>query len=147
VYGDRQYLSLDFFATEPLETLIKKRARFLMTHEQWNYPNRWYNGLYSQWDMKHQVLRSPADLDGLQSYAVACDDPALGKAPYLAARNVFFPDQDEITSVENYIQYYVWGGLQQTEKQPYPYGIYGIPNWKVNRESPEDNERGKKHLW
>jgi hypothetical protein len=146
-YGSGQYLALDFFVTEPLETMIKKRARFLMTHEQWNDPKRWYNGLYSQWDMKHQALRSPDDLDGLQSYAVACDDPALGKAPYLAAKNVFFPEQDEITSIENYIQHYVWGGLQQTDKEPYPYGIYGIPNWKVNRESKFDNERGKKHLW
>jgi hypothetical protein len=146
-YGDAKYLSLEFFVSEPLETLIKKRARFLMTHEQWNDPKLWYNGLYSQWDMKHQILRSPDDLDGLQSYAVACDDPALGKAPYLAAKNVFFPDKDEIASLENYIQLYVWGGLQRTEKELYPYGIYGIPNWKVNRESPEDNERGKKHLW
>lgn len=146
-YGDGKYLPLDFFVTESLETLYKKRARFLMTHEQWNDPKRWYNGLYSQWDMKHQTLRSPDDLDGLQSYAVACDDPALGKAPYLASKNVFFPEQDEITSIENYIQHYVWGGLQQTDKEPYPYGIYGIPNWKTNRDSPQDNERGKKHLW
>jgi hypothetical protein len=146
-YGDGKYLPLDFFVTEPLETLYKKRAHFLMTHEQWNDPKRWYNGLYSQWDMKRQVLRSPDDLDGLQSYAVACDDPALGKAPYLAAKNVFFPEQDEIASVENYIQHYVWGGLQQTDNEPYPYGIYGIPNWKVNRDSPQDNQRGKKHLW
>jgi hypothetical protein len=146
-YGNDQYFALDFFVTEPLGTMIKKRAQFLMTHEQWNDPKRWYNGLYSQWDMKDHVLRSPDDLDGLQSYAVACDDPALGKAPYLAAKNVFFPEQDEITSIENYIQHYVWGGLQQTDKEPYPYGIYGIPNWKVNRESKFDDERGKKHLW
>jgi hypothetical protein len=146
-YGDGQYLSLDFFVTEPLETLIKKRASFLVTHEQWNDPKRWYNGLYSQWDMKHQRLRSPDDLDGLQSYAVACDDTALGKAPYLAAKNIFFPEQKEVDSIERYIRNYVWGGLQQTEKEPYPYGIYGIPNWKVNRESPDDDRRGKKHVW
>ena len=119
-FGKDQYLSLEFFATEPLETLIKKRAHFLVTHEQWKDPRRWYNSLYSQWDMKHQVLRSPDDLDGLQSYAVASDDPALGKAPYVAAKNVFFPNQEEITSVEDYIQHYIWGGLQQTGKEPYP---------------------------
>jgi hypothetical protein len=146
-YDNGQYLSLDFFVTEPLETLIKKRAAFLVTHEQWNDPKRWYNGLYSQWDMKHQILRSPDDLDGLQSYAVACDDTALGKAPYLAAKNIFFPQQKEVESLEHYIRDYVWGGLQQTDKEPYPYGIYGIPNWKVNRESPDDDRRGKKHIW
>jgi len=146
-YGHGQYLTLEFFVTEPLETLIKKRAVFLATREQWNDSKRWYNGLYSQWDMKHQVLRSPDDLDGLQSYAVACDDPALGKAPYLASKNVFFPEQKQIESIENYIRHYVWGGLQQTDKEPYPYSIYGIANWKVNRESEFDNERGKKHIW
>jgi hypothetical protein len=146
-YGDHGYLALDFFVTEPLETMIKKRARFLLTHEQWKDPKLWYTGLYSQWDMKHQVLRSPDDLDGLQSYAVACDDPALGKAPYLAAKNVFFPDQDEISSLEDYIRHYVWGGLQQADTEPYPYAIYGIPNWKANRESAYDDRRGKKHLW
>jgi hypothetical protein len=146
-YGGDQYLSLEFFVTEPLETLIKKRAQFLVTHEQWNDPKRWYDGLYSQWDMKHQVLRSPDDLDGLQSYAVACDDPALGKAPYLATKNVSFPDQKQIDSLEHYIHQYVWGGLQQTDIEPYPYAIYGIPNWKVNRDSQYDDQRGKKHIW
>jgi len=146
-YGKDEYLPLDFFVTEPLETLYKKRARFLMTHEQWHDPKLWYKSLYSQWDMKHQVLRSPDDLDGLQSYAVASDDPSLGKAPYLAYKNVFFPDREEIASVESYIENFVWGGLQQTDQEPYPYAIYGIPNWNVNRKSSEDNEHGKKHIW
>ena len=146
-YGNGRYLSLEFFVTEPLETLFKKRASFMVTHEQHRDPSKWYNGLFSQWDMKHQILRSPDDLDGLQSYAVACDDPALGKAPYIAAKNVFFPSQPEIDAVEYYIKNYVWGGLQQTEKEPYPYAIYGIPNWKVNRDSPKDDPSGKKHIW
>jgi hypothetical protein len=97
--------------------------------------------------MKHQVLRSPEDLDGLPAYAVACDDPALGKAPYIAAKNLFYPSAPEIAAVEYYLQHYVWGGLQQTEKEPYPYAIYGIPNWKVNRDSPYADRRGKAHLW
>ena len=59
--------------------------------------------------MKHQILRSPDDLDGLQSYAVACDDTALGKAPYLAAKNIFFPEQKEVDSIESYIRTYVLG--------------------------------------
>jgi hypothetical protein len=146
-YGDGQYLSLEFFVTEPLETLFKKRAAFLVTHEQVHDPSKWYNTVFSQWDMKHEILRSPEDLDGLQSYAVASDDPALGKAPYVAGKNIFFPMQSEIDAVESYIKDFVWGGLQQTDKEPYPYAIYGIPNWKVNRDSPKDDNTGKKHIW
>jgi hypothetical protein len=146
-YGDGEYLSLEFFVTEPLETLFKKRAAFLVSQEQVHDPSKWYNTVFSQWDMKHQILRSPDDLDGLQSYAVASDDPALGKAPYVAGKNIFYPSQLEIDAVENYIKEFVWGGLQQTDKEPFPCAIYGIPNWKVNRESPKDDQTGRKHIW
>lgn len=146
-YGDNEYLSLEFFVTEPLETLFKKRASFLVTHEQIKDPSKWYNFVFSQWDMKHQILRSPDDLDGLQSYSVASDDPALGKAPYIAGKNIYYPSQTEIDAVENYLKNFVWGGLQETDKEPYPYAIYGIPNWKVNRDSPKDDSTGKKHIW
>jgi hypothetical protein len=148
-YGDGEYASLEFFVTEPLETLYKKRAQFLVNHDQWNDPNLWYDTLYSQWDMKNQKLRSPDDLDNgsLNPYMVADDDTALGKPGYLAGKNMFYPDQKEIDSVEAYIRKYMWGGQQQTDKEPYPYGIYGIPNWKTLRNSPNDDRTGKKHLW
>lgn len=146
-YGDAQYLSLEFFVTEPLETLFKKRASFLVSHEQVKDSSKWYNTVFSQWDMKHEILRSPDDLDGLQSYAVASDDPALGKAPYIAGKNIFYPSQPEIDAVESYLKNFVWGGLQQTDEEPYPFAIYGIPNWKVNRDSLKDDPDGKKHIW
>ena len=146
-YGDGEYLPLEFFVTEPLETMIKKRAAFMVSHEQHRDPSKWYHGLFSQWDMKNQILRSPDDLDGLQSYAVACDDPILGKAPYLAEKNIFYPSQGEIEALEYHIRHYVWGGLQMTDKEKRPYAIYGIPNWRVNRESEDDDQRGKDHVW
>ena len=146
-YGNAQSLSLEFFVTEPLETLFKKRSSFLVSHEQVKDPSKWYNTVFSQWDMKHEILRSPDDLDNLQSYAVASDDPALGKAPYIAGKNIFYPSQTEIDAVESYLKNFVWGGLQETDKESYPYAIYGIPNWKVNRESTKDDPSGKKHIW
>jgi len=69
---------------------------------------------------------------------LACDDPGLCKAPYVAAKNVYFPEQKEIDAVEYYLEYFVWNGLQRTDKDdPYPYGVYGVPNWKVARDPVE----------
>ena len=144
--GDQQ-MPLEFFVTEPLETLIKKHAAFLVSHHQHRDPAKWYNGLFSDWDMKNHVLRSPDNRDGLPPYLVNCDDPGLGKAPYLASKNVFFPSASEIESLEYYLKNFVWGKLQMTEQEPYPYAIYGIDNWKVNRESKFADQRGKEHLW
>jgi hypothetical protein len=146
-YGRGRYLTLEFFVTQPLETLIKKRAAFIVSHEQHRNPSKWYNGLFSQWDMKDQVLRGPDNLDHLRPYMVACDDPILGKAEFLAEKNVYYPDAKEIAAVEYNIRHYVWGGLQETTKEKFPYAIYGIPNWKVNRDSPRKGPRGQEHIW
>jgi hypothetical protein len=129
---------LEFFATEPLETLIKKRSWFITNRQQHRDPSKWYNGLFSVYDMKAKVLRGPDNTDGFDywwGYVLACDDPALGKAPYVASKNVHFPVKEEIAAVEYYLENFVWGKLQRTDKEtPYPYGIYGVPNWLVSRD-------------
>ena len=147
-FGSDQYSVLEFFVTEPIATLIKKRAAFLVSHQQHRDPSKWYNGLFSEWDMKKQVLRSPDDKDGLADYILASDDPALCKAPYIAAKNSDYPNEKEIEAVEYYLKNFVWGKLQMTTEERYPYAVYGIDNWKINRESrPGDRYGWVDHAW
>jgi hypothetical protein len=135
-HGKKTYL--EFFSCEPLETLFKKRSSFIVNHQQHRDSTKWYNGLYSVFDMKEGILRGPDNTDGFDfwwGYVLACDDPALCKAPFVAAKNVAYPDPEEIASVEYYLKNFVWGKLQRTDQEtPYPYGIYGTPNWMVNRD-------------
>lgn len=153
-YGGGSYMNLEFFVTEPLETLIKKRTGFLVDKQQHRGTGRWYEGLFSVWDMREAVLRGPENtggFDGWYGYTLTCDDTALPKAPFIAAKNVHFPEQKEIDAVEYYIEKFVWGGLQRTnEERPYPYFIYGVPNWYENRYSEHEfGTRGKglEHIW
>src|SRR4029453_296098 len=37
--------------------------------------------------------------------------------------------------------------MQMTEREKYPYAIYGIQNWKANRASPDEGRNGQAHLW
>lgn len=134
--GRRTYL--EFFVTEPMETLIKKRAAFLVNRQQVKDPSKWWNGVYGIYDMKAKTVRTMDDPDifiDRMVYALTCDDPGLAKAPFLAAKNAIYPDQKEIESLEYYIEHFVWGGLQRKDdERPYPYGIYGTPNWYINRD-------------
>ncbi len=134
--GRKTYL--EFFVTEPMETLIKKRAAFLVNRQQIKDPSKWWDGVYAIYDMKAKTVRTIDDPDifiDRMVYALTCDDPGLAKAPYLAAKNVSFPDKKEIESLEYYIKHFVWGGLQRRDdERPYPYGVYGTPNWFVNRD-------------
>ena len=43
-HGNGEWTSLEFFVTEPLETLIKKRSSFLVTKHQHTDPSKWYVG-------------------------------------------------------------------------------------------------------
>lgn len=134
--GRKTYL--EFFVTEPMETLIHKRAAFIVNKQQIKDPSKWWNGVYGIYNMKTGKVPTGDDPDiflDRMVYALTCDDPGLSKAPYIAAKNVSFPDKKEIESLEYYIKNFVWGGLQRKDDElPYPYGIYGTPNWFVNRD-------------
>jgi hypothetical protein len=156
---------LEFFVTEPMETLIKKRARFLVERQQIKDPSKWWNGVYAPYDMAAKTVRTVEDPDiflDRMVYVLTCDDPGLSKAPFLASKNVVFPDKKEIESLEYYLKNFVWGGLQRCDdERPYPYGVYGTPHWYINRDparrkayadSLADGAKakadlGKEHVW
>jgi hypothetical protein len=147
-YGAGEWTSLEFFVTEPLETVIKKRASFLVTHQQQKDPSKWYYGAFSDWDQKNEILRSPEDRDNLSTWLTDADDDAGNARPaFVASKNVFLPDQSEIAAVEAYVSNYLWGGMQMTDKEKYPYAIYGIPNFEANRASADEGRNGQAHVW
>jgi hypothetical protein len=140
---------LEFFASEPLETLIHKRAAFI-TKNQIRDTSKWYNGLLAEWAMDTHVQLSPDNYDrikGWRIYEVTCDDPGLSKPAYLSSKNAEFPIPAEVEALDYYIEHFVWGGLQRTDKESYTYGIYGIPDWKQNRDSSDPGSKGKLHIW
>jgi hypothetical protein len=146
--ADGLWSTLEFFVTEPLETVIQKRAAFLAHTHQHKDPNKWYLGVYSDWDQKNEILRSPDDRDSLSAWLTDANDDAGNARPaFLASKNVFMPNRTEIESLELYISKYLWGGMQMTDKEKYPYAIYGIPNFRANRESADDGRNGRAHVW
>lgn len=148
-HGAGRTTRLEFFACEPLETLIHKRAAFTTSH-QVRDAGKWYNGLLAEWNMASQVQLSPDNYDqikGWRIYEVTCDDPGLSKPAYLASKNAEFPNQAEVEALDYYIEHFVWGGLQRTTEESHSYGIYGIPDWKRNRDSSDPGPKGKLHIW
>ena len=148
-YGQGETLHLEWFVTEPLETLIAKRAAFIAA-KQIRDAGKWYDGLLAEWANDTRVLLSPDNYDrirGWRIYEVTCDDPGLSKPAYLASKVAEYPTQDEVAALDYYIEHFVWGGLQRTSDEVFAYGIYGIPDWKTNRESRDPGRNGRLHLW
>lgn len=141
---------LEYFVTEPLRTLAQKRAAFIVKKQQVRDPSKWYDGVFSVWDMEEKVLRTPDDTGGLDGFVVGgSDDPDLAKAPYVATKNLAYPDDQQIAALEYYAKHFVWGKLQRTDQEtPDAYGIYGVRDWKTQRASPVNTGGyGRQKMW
>ena len=136
-FGNGRKTSLEFFCSLSPKELLEKRSAFLTQHQQFRDTGRWYDGLYGVYDMASGQLRGPDNPDYFDerlTYFLASDDPILGKAPFVASKNAVWPDPSEIESLEYHLEHFVWGGLQRTdEEHPLEYGVYGTPNWYINR--------------
>jgi len=142
-YGDGRTMLLEFFVTEPLETLIRKRASFIVRNQQHKDPAKWYDGLYSLWDRNQapgRNLLGPDNTGGQHLYAVSgSDDPSNSKCLLVAEKNAAYPDSGEVASLEYFVRNFVWGKHQRTDREtPYPYGIYGSDSWMQNRFADRD---------
>jgi hypothetical protein len=152
-YGKGKVAYLEFFVTEPLETLIKKRSDFITNKQQIRDTTKWYDGLYSIWDMKNSELLNPDNRHKLPSYVVGgSDDPSNCKPLYVSEKNIVYPNKEEIAALEYYEENFVWGGLQRRDDEfPYPYGIYGSKNWFENRSGDiagyNSGGMGKERMW
>jgi len=103
------------------------------------------------YDPEHRVVRLGPDnydrIQGWRIYEVTCDDPGLSKPAFLSSKNAEYPMQSEVEALDYYIENFVWGGLQKTTDETFSYGIYGIPDWKTNRESEDPGRNGRQHIW
>jgi hypothetical protein len=142
-YGVNQTMYLEFCVTEPIETLFKKRAAFLVSHQQWEGITNWFDGLFADWNENDQVQNSPINYDtisGFVIYEVASDDAGESRPAYMGEKESVYPVQSEVSALDLCITNFVWppgptGGLQRKTNETYSYGVYGIDNWRELRAS------------
>lgn len=148
-YGRNEYVDLYYFVTEPIEIMLQKRGAFIASRQHRN-PEKWYNGLFAECNNETGVMLGPDNYDkigGWRIYEVTCDDPGLSKPAFLSSKLVEYPVQKEVDALEYYVEHFVWGGLQRTEDESFPYGIYGIPDWHTLRNSDKKGTDGVLHIW
>ena len=144
-----RFMIVTLFVTEAIETLLRKRRDFIASHQHRD-PGKWYFGLLAEHNNETGALLGPDNYDrigGWRIYEVSCDDPGLSKPAFLSSCLVELPDASAAQALDLYVEHFVWGGLQRTEDETYPYAIYGIPDWHCLRNSPDPGKKGQMHLW
>ena len=148
-YGDGLYGIIEFFITLPIPELIEKRADYIRRN-QIRDKTKWYDGLFRDRNSRTGAILDPDHHDEItdwREYAITCDDPGLSKPAFLAAKNAESMVPKEVESLDYYIENFVWGKLQRTDQEEYPYGIYGIPDWHYLRNLKNLNSQEAFHIW
>ena len=153
-YADgMKWAVISYFVTEAISVLLHKRSAFICDKQYRG--DRWYNGLFCEWNNKTGVMLTPDNYDGISGwriYAVSCDDPGLAKPAFLSEKLAVHPIQNEVEALDYYIGHFLWGGMQFTDDDEYPYGILGTPDWYANRNSDDfglgrTSIPGRLHIW
>lgn len=133
-YGKDKESVLQYYATETLENLIQCNTDFLVNSQQAK-TDKGYNGAYLQWNMKTGKLITWDDYPGggwKTWMAGGSDDLGLAPAVYLSEKNITAPQQDQIKSLEYYLENFIWGYMQQHD-------TYKIYRWYDGKEgTPND---------
>lgn len=147
-YGDGKVGWLEMFSTLPVGELIESRADYIARCQK-NDPDVWYDGLLQERNTRTGALLNPDNYDeikGWRIYEVTCDDPGLSKPAFLAAKNAERPVESQVRALDRYLTKFVWGGLQRTDAEEWPYGVYGVPDWKNLRDQRNLNGNEQLHI-
>ena len=130
-YGKDEWTALVFNSIPQLETLIKKRADFIVKNQQVNDKKNERYGAFMMWDSeeKAMVFKAPAP------YFYGCSDE-LGFADplFLSIKNTRYPNEKEIAALERYIDEFLFGKIQ--DKKTYGISLwYGNETWRHYRGS------------
>ena len=134
-YGDGKKSVLQYYSTEPVDTVIDAQADFIVENQQVRDPSKGYDGAFLQWDMS---TKSVVTRDSVADIALApipefekrwmtggSDDIGLSPAAFLAEKNAHAPDADQVEALDYYIDQFLLGYLQnQFEDGERTWNIY-----------------------
>ena len=111
-YGNGEWTNILFYGIESIEKLVKARARFIAEKQQVLDPeDPCYYG-FRTWDNEADTLitpdTSPCGIIDLGGGDDRCNAPPM----YLAEKNVYYPDPNEIKAMDDFVEKFLYGKLQ-----------------------------------
>ncbi|MEM2341243.1 MAG: DUF5695 domain-containing protein [Candidatus Bathyarchaeia archaeon] len=142
IYGD-EWLNIPFYSIEDLETLIDRRAAFIMAFQRITDPNDIRRYAFLMWDSENKrILDTAPPLVDFgpgwprppKSWMNGCSDEIGFAEPlFLAEKNVYHPNNDEIRALDDYIWNFLYGKLQDPETYAIKRWIWDDPKPGVDR--------------
>ena len=114
-YGAGEWTNLLFYGLAPLESLIKARARFIAEKQQVLDSDDVCRYGFRTWNNDEDEMitpdNSPCGIIDLGGGDDRCNAPPM----YLAEKNVYYPEPEEIKAMDDFVENFLYGKLQHRD--------------------------------
>ncbi|MBZ5515971.1 MAG: hypothetical protein LAN62_14215 [Acidobacteriia bacterium] len=125
VYGGGKWTNLHFYCVQDAERLLKSRGRFIVEREFYDNPSDPYHRHHGFLPFDDRRGMRVEDYDDV--WEVGCsDEPGFSAPLFLVEKNVYYPSQEEVATLETYVSDCLFKYVQN----PQTYAVRASLYWK-----------------
>ena len=125
-YGDGAWTHLLFNGIAEIETLMKARAKFIVAHQRVKDPDDLCHYSFRIWNNDAERLAVEEEAPCGSIDMGGSDDRCFAAPVFLAGKNAYYPDAQEIHALDEFIENFLYGKLQDKENYQVLNSLIGL---------------------
>lgn len=125
-YGDGEWTNLLFNGIAEIETLMKARAKFIVENQRVMDPDDLCHYSFRIWnnDAERLIVEEEAPCGSIDMGG--SDDRCFAPPIFLAGKNAYYPDEREIHALDEFIENFLYGKLQDKDNYQVLNSLIGL---------------------
>ena len=125
-YGDGEWTNLVFNGIAAIETLIKARAKFIVENQRVEDPDDLCHYSFRIWNNEAERLIVEDEAPCGSIDMGGSDDRCFAPPVFLAGKNAYYPDEQEIHALDEFIENFLYGKLQDKDNYQVLNSLIGL---------------------
>ena len=125
-YGDGEWTHLVFNGIAEIETLMKARAKFIVENQRVEDPDDLCHYSFRIWNNEDERLIVEEEAPCGSIDMGGSDDRCFAPPVFLAGKNAYYPDEKEIHALDEFIEKFLYGKLQNKDNYQVLNSLIGL---------------------
>ena len=125
-YGDGEWTHLLFKGIAEIETLMKARAKFIVENQRVEDPDDLCHYSFRIWNNEDERLIVEEEAPCGSIDMGGSDDRCFAPPVFLAGKNAYYPDEKEIHALDEFIEKFLYGKLQNKDNYQVLNSLIGL---------------------
>ena len=125
-YGNGEWTHLVFKGIAKIETLMKARAKFIVENQRVEDPDDLCHYSFRIWNNEEERLIVEEEAPCGSIDMGGSDDRCFAPPVFLAGKNAYYPDAEEIRALDEFIEKFLYGKLQNKDNYQVLNSLIGL---------------------